>query len=85
MKNSTYIKNNYKSSTITRMKSIYGFKTLKEIDESSVVTEALKKFEVFGNNPRHTQEILFDQIDFELDLRHKKIQSLREKYLVEQN
>jgi hypothetical protein len=67
------------------MKSIYGFKTLKEIDESSVVTEALKKFEVFGNNPHNTQEMLFEQIDFELDLRYKKFQSLRDKYLAEQN
>jgi hypothetical protein len=81
MKNSTYIKNNYKSSTIPRLKEIYGFKTLKEIDESSVVTEVLKKFEIFGNNPHNTQDILFNQIDFELDLRYNKFQSLKKKYL----
>jgi hypothetical protein len=85
MKNSTYIKKNYKQSTIPRMKEIYGFKTLKEIDNASCVTEALKKFEVFGNNPYKTQEILFDQLDFELDLRNKKVQSLKKKYLAEQN
>jgi hypothetical protein len=85
MKNSTYIKNNYKSSTIPRLKEIYGFKTLKEIDESSVVTEVLKKFETFGNNPHNTQDILFNQIDFELDLRYNKFQSLKKKYLAVSN
>ena len=66
MKNSAFIKKNYKQSTISRMKLLYGFKTLKDIDNSLVVTEALKKFEVFGNNPRFVQEILFDQIDNEI-------------------
>jgi hypothetical protein len=68
MKNSTYIKNNYKSSTIARLKAFYGFRNLKEIDNSPLITEVLKKFEVFGNNPRQTQEILFDQLDFEIKI-----------------
>jgi len=68
MKNSAFIKKNYKQSTISRMKSLYGFTSLKEIDNCEEVIEALKKFEVFGNNPRFVQEILFDQIDFEIEL-----------------
>lgn len=69
MKNTQIIKNNYKTSTIGRMKEIFGFKTLKEIDNSPEVTEALRKFEVFGNNPRCTQDILFDQISFEISVK----------------
>jgi hypothetical protein len=68
MKNSTYIKNNYKSSTIPRLKLFYGFRNLKEIDNSPLITEVLKKFEVFGNNPRQTQDIFFEQLDFEIKI-----------------
>lgn len=76
MKNSAFIKKNYKQSTIPRMKLLYGFKTLKDIDNSLVVTETLKKFDVFGNNPSCAQDILFDQIDFEIDLEEGRIASL---------
>ena len=66
MKNTTYIKNNYKSSTIARMKERYGFKTLNDVNNSNVVSQAIKKFEAFDNNPTNSQDILFAQIDFEL-------------------
>lgn len=63
MKNSTYIKKNYKLSTIPRMKAIFGFKTLKSIDESQEVTTALGR--VYGTP--HIQEVLFDLIESEFN------------------
>lgn len=60
MKNTTYIKNNYKLSTIPRMKAIFGFKTLKSIDESQEVTKALE----LATRP-FIQEVLFDLIESE--------------------
>ena len=65
MKNTTFIKKNYKLSTISRMKELFSFTTEKDINESSQVTEALKKFEVFGTNPSQAQDILFKQIELE--------------------
>ena len=61
MKNSTYIKDNYKLSTIPRMKELYKFKSLKEIDDCEEVSRAL---ESVGKIP-HIQEVLFDRIDCE--------------------
>lgn len=60
MKNTTYIKNNYKLSTIPRMKAIFGFKTLKSIDDSKEVTKALE----VATRP-FIQEVLFDLIESE--------------------
>jgi hypothetical protein len=61
MKNSTYIKDNYKLSTIPRMKAIFGFKTLKSIDDSQEVSRALSSLRKTG----HIQEVLFDRIESE--------------------
>lgn len=60
MKNTTYIKNNYKLSTIPRMKAIFGFKTLKSIDDSKEVTKALELATI-----PFIQEVLFDLIESE--------------------
>jgi hypothetical protein len=67
MLNSTYIKHNYKDSTIARMKLVFGFKTLKSINDSVEVSKALefvqRQQRVFR---KHIQEELFDLIDMEM-------------------
>ena len=69
MENTQIIKNNYKLSTIGRMKEVFGFKSLTEINNSNEVSEALRKIDAFNSNPRCIQDILFEQIKFEFSVK----------------
>lgn len=73
MKNSTYIINNYKLSTIPRMKLLFGFTSLKSIDESEEVTNALAVIQRQPGFKSYIQEVLFDLIESEFkmtDVKH---------------
>lgn len=59
MKNSTYIKNNYKSSTIARLKD-FGYDTINSIDIDPDITKALKMCKEMG---QENQDTLFSIIN----------------------
>jgi hypothetical protein len=57
MKNSVFIRNNYKSSTIPRLLDGMGFKTIKEINDSEFLTYLLET-----SSHRYIQDELFNRL-----------------------
>jgi hypothetical protein len=59
MKNTTFIKENFKSSTLPRLIADYGYKSNKEINECPYLTYA----RLFMYNPSHAQGTLFEYME----------------------
>lgn len=59
MKNTTFIKDNFKSSTLPRLKSDYGYKSNKEINECPYLTYS----RLFMYNPTFAQHLLFEYME----------------------
>lgn len=59
MKNTTFIKDNFKSSTLPRLKADYGYKSNKEINECPYLTYS----RLFMYNPTFAQHLLFEYME----------------------
>jgi hypothetical protein len=58
MKNTTYIRNNFKTSTLPRLKHMKGYTSDKKIDACEILTSVLKDME----NTSHSQDDLFNRL-----------------------
>ena len=64
MKNTTYIRNNFKTSTLPRLKNIEGYTSDKKINACEVLTSVLRDMENTERTlfPSHSEDDLFNRL-----------------------